>query len=285
MEILSWNIQCGRGVDGRTDLARIAGTIRAFADPDVICLQEVGQHMPDLDGGAGLDQPAELARLFPEYEAVFGAALDRRPDPASERRSRFGNLVLSRRPALQAFRHQLPQPADPTARHMPRQATEIVVETDTGPLRIVTTHLEYHSAPQRLAQVVRLRALHQEVSTNERHPPAPAANGPYAAPPRPATALFCGDFNAELGSPEYQALLAPFDDGTPALADAWTLLNGEAPHPPTCGIFDRAQRPQGAHCSDYFFAPRDLAARLEDMAVDTETAASDHQPIRLRLRP
>ena len=39
--IVSWNIQAGRGVDGRVDLVRIARTVRALADADVICLQEV----------------------------------------------------------------------------------------------------------------------------------------------------------------------------------------------------------------------------------------------------
>ena len=39
--ILSWNIQAGPGVDGCVDLARIARTVRALADADVICLQEV----------------------------------------------------------------------------------------------------------------------------------------------------------------------------------------------------------------------------------------------------
>ncbi|MCU0933013.1 MAG: endonuclease, partial [Thiobacillaceae bacterium] len=41
MKLLSWNIQWGRGLDGRVDLARIAGEIRRIGDFDVICLQEV----------------------------------------------------------------------------------------------------------------------------------------------------------------------------------------------------------------------------------------------------
>jgi endonuclease/exonuclease/phosphatase family metal-dependent hydrolase len=283
MEILSWNIQCGRGVDGQVDLARIARTIRAFGDPDVICLQEVVRHMPELDDGRGLDQVDELGRLFEGYGRLFGAALDRRAESAAARRQ-YGNLILSRRPVLQAFRHLLPQPAEPGIKHMQRQATEAVIETDSGPLRVVTTHLEFHSATQRQAQIARLRALHQEIAANERNPAAPAAAEPYRAAPRPARTILCGDFNLEPDSAEYRMLVAPFDNGTPALADAWTALYEGKPHDPTCGLFDSAQWPQGPHCRDYFFVTEDVADQLERVAVDMETDASDHQPILLRLR-
>ncbi|WP_119458256.1 endonuclease/exonuclease/phosphatase family protein [Rhodospirillaceae bacterium SYSU D60014] len=284
MELLSWNIQCGRGVDGQVDLARIARTIRAFGDPDVICLQEVVRHMPELDDGRGLDQVAELGRLFEGYERLFGAALDRRAESAAAR-LQYGNLILSRRPVLQAFRHLLPQPAEPGIKHMQRQATEAVIETDPGPLRIVTTHLEFHSAKQRQAQITRLRALHQEIAANERRPAARTAGEPYIAQPRPATSILCGDFNLEPDSAEYRTLAAPFDDETPTLTDAWTALYGDKPHDPTCGLFDSAQWPQGPHCRDYFFITDDLTDRMERVAVDMETDASDHQPILLRLRP
>ncbi len=44
MQILSWNIQFGKGVDGAVDLGRIARRSLEFgrvAPPDVICFQEV----------------------------------------------------------------------------------------------------------------------------------------------------------------------------------------------------------------------------------------------------
>jgi endonuclease/exonuclease/phosphatase family metal-dependent hydrolase len=131
--ILTWNIQAGLGCDGVTDLGRIAGTIRA-RDPDIVCLQEVARNVPEM--AKGEDQVERLARLFPGYHAVFGAAIDR---AGAEQRLRFGNLILSRLPVLQAFTHLLPQPAAPGIKHMPRQATEIVAETPSGPMRVVTT--------------------------------------------------------------------------------------------------------------------------------------------------
>ena len=61
MKLLSWNIQWGRGMDGRVDLARILRTIQQLGDFDVICLQEVAVNFPGLPGSRGEDQVAELS--------------------------------------------------------------------------------------------------------------------------------------------------------------------------------------------------------------------------------
>ena len=45
---------------------------------------------------------------------------------------------------------------------MPRVAVEVVVEAPFGPLRVMTTHLEYYSKEHRAAQIARLRELHRE---------------------------------------------------------------------------------------------------------------------------
>lgn len=282
-EIVTWNIQCGLGVDGRVDLERTAQVIRAMGDPDVICLQEVSQRMPELDAGAGADQVTVLAGLFPEHRPIFGPALDRAGDGAAERRS-FGNLILSRLPALCVFRHHLPQPAQAGIRHMPRQATEVTVADPSGPLRILTTHLEFHSVTQRQAQIERLRALHSEAAANIRLAPEQVAAGPYEPLPRPSDCVLCGDFNLEPEEPEYLGLLAGFEDGTPALLDAWPEVHGDRPHDPTCGIFDVEQWPAGQNCRDFFFMTPALAARVDAVRVDVATQASDHQPVLVRLR-
>ncbi len=64
MKLITWNIQWGRGADGRVDLDRIAAQARAFADFDVLCLQEVSDGYPGLPGGDGADQFAALAVRF-----------------------------------------------------------------------------------------------------------------------------------------------------------------------------------------------------------------------------
>ena len=61
MRLVTYNIQLGKGCDGRFDLRRIADAVR---DADVIALQEVGRHW--LRSGI-TDQPLELAVLLPDH--------------------------------------------------------------------------------------------------------------------------------------------------------------------------------------------------------------------------
>jgi endonuclease/exonuclease/phosphatase family metal-dependent hydrolase len=272
--ILTWNIQCGLGCDGAIDLARIARVARALGEADVLCFQEVARSDPAIAGGA--DQAAELERLFPGDQAFFGAGLDR-SEGANGLRRQFGNVVLSRLPVVQVFRHLLPRPPQGGIKHMQRQAIEVVVETRGGPLRVVTTHLEYYSDAHRRAQVERLRALQAEVAGNEAQPPTPAAS-PYDPTPRPASLVLCGDFNLVPGDAEYERLFAA------PLLDAWRRVRPGEPHPPTTGLFDRKQWPMGGHCRDYFAITEDVAQRLAALDVDLDTDASDHQPLRLALR-
>lgn len=276
VSILTWNIQCGRGVDGVIDLGRIARIVDGMGGADVICLQEVARHDPDLDGGQGADQAELLSRLFPGHTSAFGAALDRVGDGEGRRRQ-FGNMILSRLPVLQVFRHALPQPApDQNVPNMPRQALEVVVQTPLGPMRVTTTHLEYHSARQRMAQVARLQAIAADIAANASYGEFAPTDGPYAANPRPVRSVLCGDFNAEPGDDVYARL-------TTGQHDAWRLLNGDAPHAPTCGIYDHAQWPEGPHARDFFIVSDDLAEIVLQVEVNTKTDASDHQPVRMTL--
>lgn len=279
-KVLTWNIQCGLGVDGRVDLVRIADVIRTMADVDVICLQEVSRFNPELDGGLGVDQVAALAALFPEYRHEFGAAIDRLGDHPDERRQ-FGNMILSRFPVLQVFNHQLPQPApESECKHMPRQALEVVVQASSGPVRIVTTHLEYHAEIQRLAQGRRLHEVQSEIAGNQGYTAFAPSQGPYAATPRPVDAVLCGDFNSAPGDDVYRSLTVSVPGGA-GFVDAWRVVHGEKPHAPTCGIFDHKQWPQGPHCRDFFFVAGAPVNNVQDVQVNEETDASDHQPVLL----
>ena len=144
MRVLTWNIQWGRGADGRVDLARSVAAIRAAGEVELVCLQEVACNFPGLAGGAREDEPAHIAAAFPGFEAVFGAGMDV-PDGGGGR-ARFGKLLLSRLPVGQVFRHLRPAPADADFPSMQRVCVEAVVSTARGPLRVMTTHLEYYSA-------------------------------------------------------------------------------------------------------------------------------------------
>lgn len=275
LAILSWNIQFGLGVDGRVDLPRIAATCRALGDADVLCLQEVSIGFGELAPAAAGDQVAELARLFPDHEPVFVPAVDR---PGAGGRRRFGNLILSRAKVLDVVAHALPRPADPAVINMQRHALEATVAAGDGALRIVTTHLEFHSHAQRLAQTARLAALESEWMARARTP-SPAGKGPYGALPPVAGTVLCGDFNFPTGEDSYAVLAGPGG----GFVDAWPALHGAAPHAPTCGVYDRHQWPQGAHARDFFFVSSALAPRLAGLTVDTRTDASDHQPLLLTV--
>ncbi|MCZ4280644.1 endonuclease/exonuclease/phosphatase family protein [Kiloniella laminariae] len=291
-DFITWNIQCGRGTDNKVDLPRIADVIKGMSDADVICLQEVARFDPELDNGRGEDQVEVLAQLFPEHSPVFGPAISRKL-ANTNKRSEFGNLILSRRPLLQVFRHQLPQPnPEILCKHMPRQALEVVVSLPDGPLSVTTTHLEYHSALQRQAQAARLIEIQQENNSNRNYADHAPASGPYAAVPRPERSLLCGDFNSAPGDQVYNILVPPEDQKTHrqqiqhsgGYLDCWTRLRPKEPHSATCGIYDQVQWPEGPHCRDFFFVSSELVDLLEQITVQEETSASDHQPLLLRLK-
>ncbi|MCP5084685.1 MAG: hypothetical protein GY948_23605 [Alphaproteobacteria bacterium] len=279
-QILTWNIQNGKGVDDTVSLERIASVIAEMGDPDVICLQEVSRHMPFGAEGMLPDQVAELSELFPDHEAVFGSAVEGASEEGTPR-WQFGNVTLTRLSVLSAFQHALPQPSQTGLRHMARQAIELTVETSQGPLRVVNTHLEFHSANQRMAQVGRLRAVHSEIVANAEHPPAFDAAGPYQELLRPVDCVLCGDFNMDVDSTEYTIMLN--GTGESRFHDAWRSLHPGRDHDPTCGIYDHKQWPQGAHCRDFFFVTEKVARQIGGLAVNTETNASDHQPLMITL--
>lgn len=281
MKLLSWNIQWGRGMDGRVDLARILRTIRQLDDFDVICLQEVAINFPGLPGSRGEDEVAELSAGLPGYTAIFGAATDAPNGHGG--RSQFGNAIFSRLPVGQVWRHLLPWPAEADAPSMQRVLIEAVVTADIGPLRVMTTHLEYYSQRQRQAQVDAIRHLHAEACAMAmRSPFAEEQGSSFEVFPRPAEAVLCGDMNFPASAPERSQILAPFADGTPNFRDAWPALHPGEPHAPTVGIHkvDFVNQPE---CFDFVFVTEGLAGRLKAHGIDADTEASDHQPVWVEL--
>lgn len=269
INILSWNIQAAKGVDNVISVERIARDIKQLSDADVICLQEV---MVTSDE----DQVTKFAQQFPEHTPVFGTAIDRLD---GEGRLQFGNLVLSRLPLLAIFQHKLPQPAEPSAKHMPRQAIEVLVDYNGSSLRIVTTHLEYFATKQRSAQAVYLAAHHIQSQQRYQHPSPQEGDAQFVSIKETADSIYCGDFNMGVDSPDYATIAGTPDENTNTLIDCWRHLYPEKPHLPTCGIFDHKQWQEGAHCRDFFFASTTLAGRVKNIEVDINTAASDHQPL------
>ncbi len=282
MKLITWNIQWCRGVDGEVRPQRIVDTLRAMADFDVVCLQEVARNYPGLAGSAGEDQFAILTQALPGFTPVEGIATDVIADDGSRRQ--FGNLILSRLPVLQAFRHLLPWPADHSVPSMQRCAVEVVVAGASGPLRVTTTHLEYYSRTQRAAQVAALRQLHLEASSHDADIESKEkTGGPFQRQPRPASAILTADFNFRPSDPLHALLQAPLTDGVPAYRDAWTARYPGVTHAPTLGVFDKQQWPTDPFCCDFIFVTENLSSRVRDVVVNGTTQASDHQPVLLDL--
>ncbi len=275
MRLLQWNIQWCRGMDGRVDPARIARVSKELCDPDVACFQEVAINYPALAGSAGEDQVAELSRVFPGYSIHFAPVVDVRDEKG--RRRQFGNLILSRLPVRQVFRHSLPWPADDPVPNMPRIALEAVVEAPWGDVSVTTTHLEYYSAKQRAAQVARLREVHAERLGHARATPSTQySSGPFQPFPRPAASVLTGDFNMRVDDPSVAELKKDY-------VDAWQALHPGATHPPSFGVFD-AQFAKEPYCCDFVFVTPELVPRLAEAEVNVTVDASDHQPVVVRFR-
>ena len=282
MKLITWNIQWGLGCDGRVDFKRIVDTAKALADFDVLCLQEVSRNYPGLKDSGGRDQFALLAALLPGYTPVEGVAVERHTPGIGVQQ--FGNMILSRLPVIQVLRHCLPWPAETELPTMQRMALETTVQARSGPLRVTTTHLEFHSSRQRAAQIEALRAIQAEAAGHgSNRPQAHKVGSPFESRPRDARGILTGDFNCAHDDPLIASLQVPSADGSPAYIDAWSLVHPGAAHPPTVGLHDQAQWEGRTPCFDFVFVSADLASQVRGMAVDSVTDASDHQPLLLEV--
>lgn len=282
MKLITWNVQWFCGLDDRVDVARIVHHARAMADFDVLCLQEVAIDYPGLTGDAGFDQVAQLRELLPGYEVLFGAAVQEMGRPG--RRQQFGNLIATRLPVAQAQSYPLPYPADGGVRTMPRICTTATVVSELGPVRIMTTHLEFYSKAQRMAQAQALVDIHRQACGHATHPPLDdETGGPFQNKVHTTRAILCGDFNFETSDTEYGLIQTAAPTGTTTLMDAWPIAHGgEQAHDPTFRVFDSRYGPVPI-CCDFMFVSADLKPHVRALTVDGKTQASDHQPVLLEL--
>lgn len=273
MRLITWNIQWARGVDKRVDPRRVIDHVKSMADFDVLCLQEVADNFPDLDGNDATNQFRAFAEFLPGFTAIEGVGVD--VDDGRGGRKRFGNLILTRYPVAQALRHLLPWEAVAT-RNMPRVMIEAVAMTPIGPVRLMTTHLEYSSSLLRAAQVEAIRQAHR-MATARHATPREAGPHTYRMTPASRDAILTGDFNMLPDDPVLTQLTAPFDGDVEPLTDLWRRLKGDEQHPLSANIFDQTYGAAG--CLDYVLATPNLAARARSIFYDVDTQVSDHQPI------
>ena len=78
-------------------------------------------------------------------------------------------------------------------------------------------------------------------------------------------------------------MLAPFDDGTPPLLDAWDIAHPGEPHASTFSIYKRpSPASRELHC-DFIFVSESCVPRVASSSSTSKTQASDHQPVILTL--
>lgn len=279
MKLVTWNTQWCCGLDGQVSPKRIVDGARALADFDVLCLQEISINYPRLAGNPGHDQAALIGDLLPGYQVFFGAAVH---EYTAAGEQRFGNLIATRLPVAQVQHHALPYPADHGVRSMPRMCTAVtVLDPALGAVRVMTTHLEYYSPVQRMAQARALRELHLQAMDHVQAPPKPSQDGsPFQTRVHTPHALLCGDFNLEAHEPEYALITQAAPQGS--LWDCWRLLHDNARHAPTFRLFDRTYGPEPVAC-DFVFVSDTLKPHVKQMRIDGETRGSDHQPVMIEL--
>jgi len=167
LRVMSYNIHHGEGVDGKVDLPRLAGVIRAES-PDLVALQEVDQKT---ERTGKVDQPAELGRLA-GMNVIFGWNIPYQG-------GRYGNAILSKHPARLKRNHPL------KSFYVGEQRGVMEVEVDVPglnqPLLFFATHLDYRGGSQeRPASALRINEIVLE------------------NPDRPA--ILMGDLNDRIGS-------------------------------------------------------------------------------------
>jgi len=286
MLVASYNIQYGRGRDGRFDLGRIAGEL---AGADLVALQEVERYWRR----SGLvDQPAELARALGMAHWAYGPGVDLHLEAAGGAappgaRRQFGNMLLARTPLLWVRNHLLPKYASTGPMSLQRSALEAVIETAAGPIRVYSVHLTHLSSETRMPQIERLLALHRD-ACREGAPIACGSIGeewvdeglPVAMPRH---ALLLGDFNMQPDAPEYQRMVGPLSPyggritNPEGFADTWTVAGHDEHEGVTADVRGQPAR------LDYCFVSSALAPRVRGARIDAAARGSDHQPIWIEL--
>jgi endonuclease/exonuclease/phosphatase family metal-dependent hydrolase len=133
IRVITYNIHHGEGTDRKFDLSRIASRLMA-EKPDIIALQEVDQKTRR---AAGVDQPAELARLT-GMQVVFGRNIDFEGGG-------YGTAVLTRLPVVSSESVKLKSYYPPTAQNAEQRGVQVLELGANGKteLLFLCTHLDY----------------------------------------------------------------------------------------------------------------------------------------------
>ena len=289
MKIVTYNIRYGIGRDQQYDLRRIADSV---SGADVIALQEVERHWKRT-GMA--DQPAEIARLLPDYHWVYGPAFDMdasyRDDNGAlvNRRRQFGTMLLSKTPILTSRTLVFPKLAT-TVFNMELGALEGLIETGAGPVRFYSLHLSHLRDRERILQLEMLLNVHRgwSQSGGAWTGKANIADTDWSAglPPPSETphAILLGDFNAEPGTGAYRLLTGETlpDYGNVTYIDEFVDSYCAVKHPAGAADYtyltDEPDRDESKLRLDYCFVSALLSDRIQSARIDIDAQGSDHFP-------
>jgi endonuclease/exonuclease/phosphatase family metal-dependent hydrolase len=151
LNVLTYNIHHGQGIDGVFDLERVAATIDE-SGADLVGLQEVDKHWSARSDWE--DQPAWFAWRLGVHVA-YAANLDLPPLNPGEPRRQYGNAILSRFPIKDFHNTLLPK----YPRHEQRGLLEATIEVRGNDLRFADTHLTANNNVERLDQAERVVEL------------------------------------------------------------------------------------------------------------------------------
>ena len=283
LRLASYNIQYGKGKDGRYDLPRIVADL---GDRDIIALQEVETNF----ARSGMtDQPAIIADLLPHMHWVFGPGINIDASTVEhgrviQHRRQYGNMVLSRWPILSTVTHPLPKIGLVEIFHQQRCLVETVIATPDGPLRVMSVHLDHVSPDTRMPQVEMMMdlALNGRIRGGNwggHHTGDAFTDGP---PPMPDDVVIMGDMNFACDGPEYTRVLGDKSQWygrtyrAGGLADAWIAAGHYEQDGDTCPHDDGVEGPRRI---DHCFVSARLAPLVTAMSIGTEAQGSDHNPI------
>jgi endonuclease/exonuclease/phosphatase family metal-dependent hydrolase len=147
IRVVSYNIHQCLGLDNRLDPARIAGILKALG-ADIVGLQEVSAPFGEDRLTMQLDFLSEVTGL----RAIGGPTIERH-------NGYYGNALLTRGRILEVRRFDLSY-----KKRESRGALDVELETDSGAVRVIVTHLgllpaERRFQVQRLLEIIRLSPL------------------------------------------------------------------------------------------------------------------------------
>ncbi|HEY4200712.1 MAG TPA: endonuclease/exonuclease/phosphatase family protein [Devosiaceae bacterium] len=287
---MTYNIQYGKGRDGRYDIERIADVV---AGADIIGLQEAEAYW---DRSGNIHQVEAIADRLKSYYWVYGATVDIHKGgmdgtgKVQNRRRQFGNAILSRWPIVTSRTFLYPNKLSPVNAHsIQRGITEATIDTPAGLIRVYSTHFSHLSEGERAAHANFALELHRRAQAD-----GPVSSGDHpdvswleTPPPSvPAEAILMGDLNMRPDGEVYPILAGPEsrmygrlqrNDG---FVDSWLAAGHAENEGPT---FFRDWEAKTGHRIDYIFVTPGLAKLVTAAEVLKDADASDHQPLMITL--